>query len=253
MNITGATTSTLRKRGSMALCFAWLCAASSTPAQSSFQNLDFEAAVVPNLPPDQTAFISFTNAFPGWTRYVDDTNLAGVAGYNGISIGAHLVSLVDGHTFFYSNRVIEGYFTAVIQSGDANPPVYDGPAAIAQTGLIPASARSVLFSASAGTEITNFFLALNGQGVPFFPLDAGANFVTYGANISAFSGQTAELRFTSRPSANNLFTTVFLDDIRFSDMTIPEPRVLSLLALGALLLGWRWARRPRVRPLPRRG
>ena len=36
---------------------------------------------------------------------------------------------------------------------------------------------------------------------------------------------------------------VFLDDIQFSDQSIPEPGVFGLSALGTLLLGWRVVRR----------
>jgi len=213
-----------------------LVIAIAADGQGTFQNLDFESAIVPTLPPDQTAFIPFTNAFPGWSV---GTNPAAVAGYNGISVGAALVSIIDGHTADYSNRVISGYFTAVIQSGNVSPPLTYGPASVAQTGLIPATAQSLLFAASGFAGYTsNFFVTLNGQNVPFTPLGAGPNLVTYGADISAFEGQTAELRFTSRPGSNP-FTTVFLDDIRFSDLAIPEPSVFALSALGAVLIGWR--------------
>jgi len=212
-------------------------------AQGTFQNLDFESAVVPSLPPGQTQFIPFTNAFPGWNAV---TNPGAVALYNGISIGAAMLSIIDGHTAGYSNDIIGGYFTAVLQSGNVSPPQTYGPASLFQAGLIPIAARSLLFSASgfAGYN-TNFFLAIDGQNVGFSAISAGTNFTTYGADISAFAGQTAEVRFTAQPGANGPFTTVFLDDIKFSDLSIPEPSGMALLVMGAAMAGYRFVVRRR--------
>src|SRR5262249_27966216 len=145
------------------------------------------------------------------------TNQAGWGSYNAISLGAVNIGLVDGHTSYYSNRVAEGYFTAVLQSGNVNPPLTYGAAAIAQTGFLPAGTRSLLFDLSgSGGYASSFFLAVNGSNVPFFSLETGPNFIKYGADISTFAGQTVEIRFTAQPSLSNPWTTVFLDDIQFS-------------------------------------
>src|SRR6266550_2530083 len=113
------------------------------------------------------------------------------------------------------------------------------PPRSSKRGSLAQPSRSPLFGASgfAGYE-TNFFISINGRDMPCSPLAAGPNFITYGADISAFAGQTAELRFTSRPSPSSLFTTVFLDDIHFSNLAIPQPAIGSLLFLGALIRGW---------------
>ena len=200
----------------------FLLAASSALGQGTFQNLDFEAAVVPNLPSDQAAFIPFTNAFPGWMGYAGTNQIqATVALYNGYSQGAAVDSLIDGHTAVYSNNVISGNYTAVIQAGAVGPPEFDAATAIAQTGLIPASARSLRFD---GYQVTaDMLLTLNGHPVPFVALGFGPNFTTYGADISAFAGQTAELRFTSLPT-HNTFASFFLDDIQLSNIEIPQTR-----------------------------
>src|SRR5712675_2272734 len=83
-------------------CFACLCAACPAIAQGTFVNLDFEAAVVPTVPPGQPVYpISLTDALPGWTCYYI-TNQAAYGSYNGVSLGAVNIGLVDGHTSDYS-------------------------------------------------------------------------------------------------------------------------------------------------------
>src|SRR6266566_5233969 len=73
------------------LAAPWLASSVIGLAQGTFQNLDFESAVVPVLASDQPAFVPFTNAFPGWIGY-SGTNQFSVALYNGYSLGAALVS-----------------------------------------------------------------------------------------------------------------------------------------------------------------
>ena len=212
----------------------------SACAQGTFQNLIFESAIVPSLPSGQPAFIPFVDAFPGWNGI---TNPAAQAAYNGISVGAALLSIVDLHTSFYSNYVIQGNFTAVLQAGNVNPPETYGPAALFQVGEIPADANSLLFSAFAvAAGISNFFVRINGQNVAFSPLAVGSNFTEYGIDIAQLAGQTAEIRFVAEPGVNP-FTTVFLDDIQFSDIIIPEPGVMALIALGGVALFWKKLKR----------
>ena len=59
------------------------------------------------------------------------------------------------------------------------------------------------------------------------------NYTIYGADISAYAGQTGQLLFTAP-----LQTGALLDNIQFSSVAIPEPSALTLFALGSLLLGW---------------
>jgi hypothetical protein len=77
-------------------------------------------------------------------------------------------------------------------------------------------------------------------------LQTGANYILYGADIHAWEGQTAELDFTAfaqRPHIGD--TYLYLDSIQFSAQGVPEPGVLGLSALGALLVGWRGLARRR--------
>ncbi|SRR6266446_3383647 len=220
-----------------------LFAASSVLAQGTFQNLDFEQAVVPIVLPVQAVWpIPLTNTLPEWTGYFA-TNGTASGSYNAISLGSANIGLIDGHTSLYSNSVIEGYFTALLQAGSLNPPLQFGSAGIGQTGLIPSAARSLLFDVSMLEGfISNFCVTVGGQSMRFTQVSAGANFQTYGVDISSFAGQTEELRFTAQPGLGlpDPYTGVFLDNIQFSDMAIPEPSVVTLSALGTLLLTWRF-------------
>ena len=210
-----------------------VCLATCVYAQGTFQNLGFEAANVPVLPAGQPAFINVTDALPGWTAYIG-TNQATQVAYNGVSLGGAVVGLVDLHTSFFSNNVIAGNFTANLYPGYYPPDAADDSAAIAQTGLIPGAARSLLFDAN--DHISQLVVTFNGQNLPFFLLSTSSNFQTYGADISGFAGVSGELRFTQQPIFAE-FPIVWLDNIRFS--SIPEPCTVSFLALGALLLGGR--------------
>lgn len=79
-------------------------------------------------------------------------------------------------------------------------------------------------------------VSFNGNLLSYSIFSAGSNFINYyAADISAFQGQSGELRFTILPKSP-LFG-VMLDDILFCPTAIPEPSVISLSALGLLLLG----------------
>ena len=74
-----------------------------------------------------------------------------------------------------------------------------------------------------------------GQYIPLVQFGTSGNNIVMAGDISMFAGQTGELRFVG----GGLF-----DDIQFSPVPIPEPGVLGLFGLGAVLLGWRllWKR-----------
>ena len=87
-------------------------------------------------------------------------------------------------------------------------------------------------------------MTLGGQALSLIPLGAGANYTLYGANISGWAGQTAELDFTVHAYPGQFAADyLFLDSIQFSNQAVPEPGVSGLCALGAVLLGWRFLRR----------
>ena len=208
--------------------------------QGSFQNLDFEAVNI--SPPNQNAFFPFSEVFPGWIGYIG-TNQATQAFYNGVSLGAALSSVFNRSTG-YSNWVISGNFTAAIAAGQdqiINNSSEIVSAAIAQTGPVPPSALSVRFRVGTASRVSDLRVTFNGQIIPIFPLASGSNFDVYGGDISAFAGLPGELRFTSHPISSPLSKT-YLDNIFFSDQSIPEPSGIGVFALGTLLVSWRLAR-----------
>lgn len=220
-----------RRKFSAALLVACSLAFNSH-GQGTFGNLGFESASVPSVPPDQPLFISAGPALPGWTPYVG-TNLVSQILYNGISIGGPLVSLVDRHTAYYSNDVISGTFTASLDAGYNPQDKTTESAAIAQSGTVSNTARSLLFSASG--NVAQLLVTFDGQTLPLLLLSNGSNFQVYGADISDFAGTSGELRFTEQPIPSLVFPIAFLDKIQFSSLPIPEPSVLLLSGIGALL------------------
>jgi hypothetical protein len=173
-----------------------------------------------------------------------------VAVYNGLFLDTAGFSIIDGgftNPFGEPGGLIQGNFTAVLMSGITGV-LQPADATLAQTGLVPAGTESLRFRAHLDnlSSSDTFSVALGGQTLSLIPLQAGANFIIYEADIHTWAGQTAELDFTciaQRPHHSD--TYLYLDSIQFSTVTVPEPGVFGLSALGALLLGWRglWRQR----------
>ena len=222
-------------------CFntlAWLVEARG---QGAFQNLNFESPInlpTPN-PTNQPVVVPVGNALPGWTVYQSGIQQSQMF-YNGVSLGAPLVTLVGpstgGNGFTGSGHpALAGNYSATVDDGEAS----EGPtAAIAQTGFVPGFAKSVQFIASGDVSSVFGFLAVsfNGQNLPLVTLTPGANYDLYGCDISGFAGQTGELRFTENPSTRSAGVT-YLDNIAFSNQPVPEPATWALLLCGAGLIG----------------
>ena len=85
-------------------------------------------------------------------------------------------------------------------------------------------------------------VSLNGQPILFGAIQNYGNGINgYAADISAWAGQTAELRFTQR-GAGLLSGNLFFDNIIFSPEAVPEPGIWALLPLGGTAL-WSATRR----------
>lgn len=222
------------------LCLA--CAAISVQAQGSFQNLDFESATVSGTP---GTFVSFGQAFPGWTGYVGGVQSSGAV-YDRVPMSTAGFAILDsGFSGPVGGGLIEGNFTAFLMSGAAGVGE-QADATLEQTGLVPLGTQSLLFKAQVFSALAYFRVTLGGQTLSLTALESGANYTLYGADIYGWAGQTADLAFTSLyPHPYTGEIPVYLDSIEFSAQSVPEPGVFGLAALGALFLGWRVVRSQR--------
>jgi hypothetical protein len=197
-----------------------------------FVNLDFEDA---NLSGYAAGPVPTSDAVPGWTAggYLGPNQML----YNNITIGSPNVSIVSSASVFPSP--IDGTFSVFLQGGDAPTP----SAFISQTGLIPASARSLLFKAQAdgGAPINSLAVSVGGQNVSFSAISAGPNYTLYGSDISAVAGLTEQLTYSVLE-----YYQWNIDDIQFSSSSIPEPSVFGLITLGGLFLRLRCCYKPRM-------
>lgn len=202
-------------------------------SQGSFENLNFESATVvldPTSPYYPHAVIA-SNAIPGWTAYTYGNALTTIL-YDSQTLGNAAVALIDANDLGGASP-LQGLYSLGLNGQDPGT----GPnqaAAIAQTGQLPSTVESLRFYAQLGSLQITF----NGQLIPYTAIGSGADYTIYGCDISAFAGQTGELRFTTLPN-----TSALIDNIQFSNLPVPEPSVFAVSALGALLVGRRVLRR----------
>jgi hypothetical protein len=196
--------------------------------QGSFQNLNFEATSIAQTHPPSS--VSSLDAVPGWTVYFGTIQQTEV-GYNLLAIGSTWITLVGTNGLGASS--IEGGYSVMMQGGGVWP-----DASIRQVAVVPPDTQSIRFKAQPG--LGALWLSLNEQNISFIEISSGPNHSVFGADISTFASQTAELRFTVAGGSPNNWN---LDFILFSTEPIPEPGALGLLALGTLLFVWRTRRK----------
>ncbi len=201
--------------------------------QGTFQNLDFEMArIIPIVGgPNYRYDIATTNALPAWNAFIGSSQVPQIT-YNDPALGSTYITL-----WATNGAQISGNFSVLLQGG-----LTASAASISQSGLVPVSAESLLFEAQAGSG--TLLVSLGGQNLVFSALSNGANYTLYGADVSAFAGQTAQLMFSAlefSTSPNNWN----IDNIQFSNQPTPEPGALVLSVLGASIAAWRFTRRRR--------
>jgi hypothetical protein len=191
-----------------------------------FVNLDFENPILPLTPVDFQ--VPTADALPGWTSYTYGVPSSKVV-YNSLSIGEAAVSLQGPGTV---ETIPQGNYAVILQGSFGGTP---GSAAIGQTGQIPQGAKSLVFFEGyfPGAQVT-----FSGQAIPLVQLGATPDYDIFAGDISAFAGQTGELRFTAPPNSAG-----GIDNIQFSVSPVPEPATLALLATGAFLLAARRKRK----------
>ena len=212
---------------------------------ASFQNLNFDNANTNNL-----VDVSGRGDYAGPTSELLPNWQVTVSGIDATLTGFNLTAPGSGyHTIVspsYANRSpVIGLYSFVMA------PFYDVrgtfiPYSLAQTGDVPADAKSIRFL----SYWAPLQLEVNGSLAPVAYTQRlsepawNGNIPVFDAvaDISPYAGQTVELKFTTLltpnyPGANGL------DEIFFSDVAIPEPSTLALLLLGALVLAARLRRR----------
>ena len=188
-----------------------------------FLNLDFEAATIPSNPTyaDMTA----ANLFPNWT--VSPPLVYTV--YNSFSLSGGSISLISSNSGFI--LPIQGKYSVLLWGTNPNGPDGPIPISLGQTGQIPVWARSISYwGDDQGLQIT-----FNGAVLAFSTLSTTANYNVYGADISAYAGQTGQLLISALSGTGGSQ----LDNIQFSSTAVPEPGTVALIVTGGWLLGCR--------------
>jgi len=215
----------------MFLFIAWnSLAALSASAQGTFQNLDFEQAYPVFIHGSEYNDATAVSALPYWTATIGGVQQNEIP-VNDPSTGAPWVSLLgpgNPQFGFVPSNPIDANYSVLLQGTFES-------AAISQTGLIPAGTQSLLFKTqSTPAQNGPLDFLVGNQSVPLVQVGTGPNYIVYGANLSAWSGQTEELTFLA-PSGNVLDNWE-IDDISFSPTAVtPEPSPLALTGIGALL------------------
>jgi hypothetical protein len=215
-----------------------LCLVGSTQAKGTFQNLNFELAM-PSTPiegPLGPFYQPVALALPFWTAYLG-TNQQSLILQNSITTGAGSIDIFGPSDANTAVDIISGNYSVMLQAGAPFPT--DGNASIEQNGTIPANALSIEWKAWDNTPATALLtVSFGGNSLSPVVLGSGANYMLYGADVSAFAGQTGELEFTSVFNQNGP-SWIELDDITLSTSAVPEPGTLSLLVMGGLTLAVR--------------
>ena len=233
----GTTMSTIK---SVIFTFLILAGEQHVSAQS-FLNLDFESANIPSST-EASSLILLSQGLPGWTgSFISSTatNQTIQAVYDGISMAGVGFAVVDTNVL-YGFNTIRGNYSAFLFGGYGNGgSVY--AAQISQSGLVPSGTKSIQFEAMTNYSLP-FNVTLGGQAIDMAALEVFSNYTLYGGNIpSSFAGQVETLSITeSAPPYGLPGASIFeLDDIVFSQSSIPEPSEFVLGALGVLLFGFR--------------
>jgi hypothetical protein len=204
-----------------AMAFAYL----PVYAQGPFQNLDFEQAnpVITTGSPFYFDEVTAASALPDWTVTIGGVPQP-IITENDPTTGSPWVSLVGpGDHFGYAP--IDGNYSVLLQGSIS-------AAAISQSAMIPALTESLLFEAQPGFGTLD--VTVGSQVVPFTQLGTGPNYILYGANISAWSGDTEQITFSAL--GGSVFNQWELDDISFSQTAAtPEANTLVLTGIGGLL------------------
>jgi hypothetical protein len=207
----------------LSVCCAVIFFGDSATAQGTFQNLSFEKANLPYLPPGQFGDrVSASNALPGWTVYGGYTYPDVL--YNNEALDSASISILTTNYLYGVPDLASGTYYVKLRGASYDPTL---TSAIGQTAQIPVSAISLLLDGYYSPTVT-----FAGISIPMVEIGPrrGPYASSYGADISAFAGQVGELRFSG-------FS--YFDNIRFSSQPIPEPSTLLLAMVGVGVIYFR--------------
>ena len=162
---------------------------SSILAQGSFQNLSFEQANPGQTVESPNGYpvaynVPAANALPYWNVYYGGVQ-QNTVNFNSPGLGSTLVTLVgEGWP------AIDGNYSVLLQGGQTA-----SAASITQTAAIPSGMQSLYFEAQPGGGSLDVLIGT--QTIPFTAVGTGPNYTLYGANISAWAGNTEQLTFSA--------------------------------------------------------
>jgi hypothetical protein len=196
---------------------------------ANFENLNFESANI-----GSTIFstsVPVSSALPDWMVTIGGVQQTDV-GVNAFSTGAPAVSLIaPGGPL----PAIDGDYSVFLTGSTAI-------ASISQTALIPSGTQSLFFEAQQGTGGGGngaLAVTVGTESIPITPVAIEPTYTLYGANLSAWAGDTEDLTFSALDATSGL-NNWELDDISFSQTALtPEPIPLILTAIGGLLFAAR--------------
>src|SRR5262249_13167976 len=131
----------------------------------------------------------------------------------------------------YVTPALQGNYSVLLLGGEAVGNNTNG-ASIGQSGQIPNAARSITYW---GGSRNSLQITFAGHLLAFSVISNVNSYTVFGADISAYAGQTGELLFHAPPQTGG----GMIDVIQFSSQPIPEPGFLGLWGLAALLASGR--------------
>ena len=211
---------------------------------AAFQNLDFDSAntsnLIPRVPPGNPPFQNVgsgspADLIPGWLVLLGTDPYSNLYWLNLNSVGGALVSIYDRNNFLYVPSVhvpVQGAFSFALWPSSVGPPL-----SLIQVGDVPAGAQSIHFTSfGAGVQLfvnESLVPLIYTYGPPGISPDTRAASVE--GDVSAYAGQTMELKFTSLPILGTGANLNGLDGIYFSP--VPEPKAWVLFGVGVFSFG----------------
>src|SRR5262249_44726285 len=152
---------------------------------------DFEEAVLPAGDPIYGAgMASVASALPGWRAYVSGREVAEIA-FNSLSLGGAAV-IVNGPNSLFETTRLQGKYSVTLFGSII--PFSDG--SIGQIGTTPEGAKSVqFFTPVIGLDLPLVRVSFGDAILGLAKVEETATYQIWGADVSTFVGQTAELRF----------------------------------------------------------